>query len=123
MSITQTTRIPDESFTFDEDMTNPPKIEDAIEIAKMLTRDVYHDGFLLAHATTTMIRNYPPIMGKTYEEAAVEYILEYSKDGTLFSGIENLINEMNDPDYTAYVSFELSTRLVTRFNELNPTQK
>ncbi len=88
-------KIPSKDSTFDKDFETTLTLDKMISIAKMLNRDIYHKGMLVAETTSTMVDNYPEVMGKTAEEAAVEYILSKSMDGTILTGIDTINTEQN----------------------------
>lgn len=112
-------KIPNKTTTVDKDFEGTLREDRIINIAKMLNRNIYHDGILIAETTETMVDNYPEVMGKTIEEAAVEYILSKSKDGTILNGIECIIKETEDSDYPAQIGFVLSEMFIDEWNEQN----
>lgn len=77
-----------------------------------LMREVYCDGTLMAQADINTIEDYPEYMGTTFGQACYDYLMKYSKDGTLQSGIDGLIADTGDEHYEVHVGYIVGGRML-----------
>jgi hypothetical protein len=75
-------------------------------------RHVYCDGILIGRGDINTIANYPEYMGTTFAQACYDYLMKYSDDGTLQSGIDNLIKDTGMEDYEKHVGYIVSGRML-----------
>jgi hypothetical protein len=87
-------------------------IDVATALANALMRNVYCDGVLMATADINTIEDYPEYMGTTFAQACYDYLMKYSDDGTLQSGIDNLIKDTGSDDYEYHVGYIVGGRLI-----------
>jgi hypothetical protein len=76
-----------------------------------LMREVYCDGILMALADINTIEEYPEYMGTTFAQACYDYLMKYSDDGTLQSGIDGLIADTGDEHYEYHVGYIVGGRM------------
>jgi hypothetical protein len=88
----------------------PMDVIEALENA--LTRNVYCDGVLMATTDINTIEDYPEYMGTTFAQACYDYLMKYSDDGTLQSGIDNLVKDTGSDDYEYHVGYIVGGRMI-----------
>jgi uncharacterized protein (UPF0297 family) len=81
-------------------------------LANAFMRHVYCDGILIGRGDINTIAEYPTYMGTTFEQACYDYLMKYSDDGTLQSGIDNLVNDTGYKHYENHVGYIVSGRML-----------
>jgi hypothetical protein len=88
----------------------PVCVIEALENA--LTRNVYCDGVLMAETDINTIEDYPEYMGTTFAQACYDYLMKYSDDGTLQTGIDNLVKDTGYKRYENHVGYIVGGRMI-----------
>jgi hypothetical protein len=88
----------------------PVCVIEALENA--LTRNVYCDGVLMAETDINTIEDYPEYMGTTFAQACYDYLMKYSDDGTLQTGIDNLVKDTGYKHYENHVGYIVGGRMI-----------
>jgi hypothetical protein len=81
-------------------------------MANALMRYIYCDNILIGRGDINTIEEYPKYMGITFEQACYDYLMKYSDDGTLQSGIDNLVAETGKEHYERHVGYIVSGRML-----------
>lgn len=102
--------------TMDEDMDTDLTLDEMIAITVYMTKEIYHDGILIARTSRDFVRDYPEIMGKTVEEYATEYILSKSPDGTIEAGLDEIARRTGE-DPVGWMSCYVDTQLANEYNK------
>jgi hypothetical protein len=66
----------------------------------------------MAETDISTIEDYPEYMGTTFAQACYDYLMKYSDDGTLQTGIDNLVKDTGYKHYENHVGYIVGGRMI-----------